>query len=240
MENNLKIKDIRPEMRPDEKFLKIGPQALSDAELLAVIIRTGSLKEHSISLAERILSSDTDDSINILNLFDLSIDDLMKIEGVGQVKALQIKAVCELSTRISRSSAKKKLDLKDPASIAAYYMEQLRHLKREVVVLLMMNCSLQLIKDEILFQGTATSAMFSPREIFIEALKADAVSIILVHNHPSGNPAPSREDIMATGRVITAGKYIGIELLDHIIIGDNNFISLKEEGLFDNECEVRS
>ena len=240
MENNTKIKDLRPEMRPDEKFLSMGAEALSDAELLAMIIRTGSSKEPSIKLAERILSSDSDGSLNLLNMFACDINELMKIEGIGKVKALQIKALCELSTRISRSNAKKCLNMNNPGSVSDYYMERLRHLKQEVVVELMLTSSCDLINEKTLFRGSATNSLFSPREIFLEALKAEAVNIILLHNHPSGNPLPSRDDIIATQRVKLAGEYIGIFLLDHIIIGDNKYISMKEEGLLKDECEVRS
>lgn len=236
MYSKTKIKDLRPEYRPDEKFLKLGPKALSDAELLAIIIRTGSGKEHSIGLAEKILSSRCDGSLNILNAFDMDINELMKIDGVGRVKALQIKALLELSERISKSKAEKGLIFNNPASISDYYMEQLRHLKREVVMLLMLNCACQLIKDEVIFEGTATSALFSPREIFLEALKYDAVSIVLLHNHPSGSPKPSNEDILGTRRVYEAGRMLGIELLDHIIIGDKSYTSLKEEGYLSNGC----
>lgn len=236
METKLTIKDLRPELRPDEKFLKYGPGALSEAELLAIILRTGSSKEHSVSLAEHIISSKEDGSLNILNIFDRSIDELKKIEGVGKVKALQIKALCELSTRISKSTARKKLALTSPASISACYMEQLRHLKREVVVLVMLNAANELIKEETMFEGTVAAALFSPREIFLEALKYEAVRIVLVHNHPSGNPRPSEADILATRRICKAGSYIGIELLDHIVIGDNTFTSLREEGYIEDEC----
>ena len=240
MENNLKIKDIRPEGRPDEKFLKFGPGALTDAELLAIILRTGSSREHSVSLAEHILSGGTDRPLNLLNLFDYSIDELKKIEGVGKVKAIQMKALCELSTRISRSSAARKLIFNDPDTIAAYYMEQLRHLKREVVAVVMLNSACELIREEYMFTGTATSSLFSPREIFIGALKADAINIVLLHNHPSGNPDPSEADIIGTEKVYLAGCYIGIRVLDHIIIGDNKYFSFKKEGYLKDECEIRS
>ena len=236
MENNLKIKDLRPEGRPDEKFLKLGPGALTDAELLAIILRTGSSKEHSVSLAEHILSGEDDRPADLLRLFDYSIDELKKIEGVGKVKAIQMKALCELSTRISRSSAAGRLIFGDPDTIAAYYMEQLRHLKREVVAVAMLNSACELIKEKFLFTGTVTSALFSPREIFIESLKADAVNIVLLHNHPSGNPEPSEADILGTERVCLAGSFIGIRVLDHIIIGDNKYFSFKKEGCLKDEC----
>lgn len=236
MENKIRIKDLRPELRPDEKLLESGPKALSDAELLAVIIRTGSPKESSVKVCEHIISSKADGSLSILNIFEKDFNELIKIDGVGKVKALQIKALQELSLRISKSRAAKKLILSSPSSISDYYMEEMRHLKREVVMLLMLSCSCELIKDEIISEGTATSALFSPREIFLEALKYGAVSIVLLHNHPSGLSRPNREDILGTKRVFQAGKLIGIELLDHIIIGDNEYTSLKEEGFLNDGC----
>lgn len=232
MNNIKKIKDLHPECRPDEKFLKYGPKALSDAELLAVILRTGNKELHSVALCEKVLSSHSGNELSILNIFDSELNELMKINGIGKVKALQIKSVAELSKRISKTAAKKKLNFNSPETIADYYMEQLRHRKREAVVLLMLNSAGEFICDMLLFEGTVNQSLFSPREIFLEALKHDAVSIVLVHNHPSGSITPSRADISGTKRVIEAGNLIGVELLDHIIIGDGKYLSLREEGLF--------
>ncbi len=227
-----KIKDLQPECRPDEKFLKYGPKALSDAELLAVILRTGSRDIHSVALCERVLSSAGNNELSILNIFDSELNELMKIKGIGRVKALQIKSIAELSQRIAKTAAKKKLNFNSPGTIADYYMEQLRHRKREAVVLLMLNSAGEFICDMLLFEGTVNQSLFSPREIYLEALKHDAVSIVLVHNHPSGSTTPSRADIAGTKRVIEAGNMIGVDLLDHIIIGDGKYLSLREEGLF--------
>ena len=227
-----KIRDMQPESRPDEKFMKFGPKALSDAELLAVILRTGSNEDHSVALCEKVLSAGGEDDCSILNIFDAELNQLMKIKGIGKVKALQIKSIAELSQRIAKTAAKKKLNFNSPATIADYYMEQLRHRKREAVVLLMLNSAGEFICDMLLFEGTVNQALFSPREIYLEALKHDAVNIILIHNHPSGSTKPSHADCLATKRVSEAGSMIGIELLDHIIIGDGSYLSFREEGLF--------
>ena len=224
------IKDIQPEYRPDEKFLRFGPKALTNAELLAIILRTGSSEEHSVELAGRILHSGLSGTENILNILDLEIRDLMTIKGVGRVKALQIKAVAELSERIHNESTRHSLVFTEPETVAAHYMERLRHLKKEVVLLLALNSACALLKESIISEGTVNSSLFSPREIFLEALGCEAVNIILLHNHPSGSPEPSRADITGTKQVAQAGKIIGIGLLDHIIIGDNVYCSLKEEG----------
>lgn len=228
------IKQLDRKCRPDEKFLEHGPKALTDAELLAVILRTGTKEEHSVELCERILRYDSGTDSSILNIFNYDYNDLLKIKGIGKVKALQIKSIAELSLRISQSSAKEGLDFNDPGTIASYYMEQLRHNKREEVVLLMMNSAGKFLGDISLFEGTVNSSVFSPREIFQEALKRDAVYIILLHNHPSGSPEPSSSDLAATKRIVAAGKLIGIILLDHIIIGDRKYVSLKEEGIIDD------
>ena len=225
------MKDLQPDNRPDEKFLRLGPAALTEAELLGIILRTGSDEKHSVQLAEEILCKNSYESQDVLNILDLNMDELKKIKGVGTVKALQIKAVAELSLRIATTSKRKSLLMSDPNSIAQYYMEQLRHNKREVVVLLMLNSACELIKDEIISQGTVNAALFSPREIFLEALKNEAVNIIIIHNHPSGSVRPSKNDIEGTKRIKMAGEILGIALLDHIIIGDRKYTSFQESGL---------
>lgn len=229
--NKQKMKDLQPDNRPDEKFLRLGPAALTEAELLGIILRTGSDEKHSVQLAEEILCKNSYESQDVLNILDLNMDELKKIKGVGTVKALQIKAVAELSLRIATTSKRKSLLMSDPNSIAQYYMEQLRHNKREVVVLLMLNSACELIKDEIISQGTVNAALFSPREIFLEALKNEAVNIIIIHNHPSGSVRPSKNDIEGTKRIKMAGEILGIALLDHIIIGDRKYTSFQESGL---------
>lgn len=225
------IKDIRPDERPDEKFLKFGAKALSDSELLAIILRTGSREENSAELAGKILGPSLGEDENILRIFDLEIEDLMKIKGIGRVKSLQIKAVAELSGRIFSATKKNNFMFNDPAVVAAHYMERLRHLKKEVVLLLMLSSSCALIKDTIISEGTVNASLFSPREVYLEALRCEAVNIILLHNHPSGSPEPSKADIDATKQVYEAGKVIGISLLDHIVIGDNVYVSMRERGL---------
>ena len=230
---NKTIKELDWKYRPDEKFLRFGPKALTDAELLAIILRTGTNEKHSVELCEQILSLNTENENSILNILEYEIEDLLKIKGIGKVKALQIKSISELSLRISQSSAKKGLIFNNPESIASYYMEQLRHKKREEVVLLMLNSAGDFLCDKILFSGTVNASIFSPREIFLEALRKNAVNIILLHNHPSGEVKPSKADLLGTKRVLDAGKLIGISLLDHIIIGDRKFYSFKEEGLLD-------
>lgn len=224
------IKDLPPERRPYEKFIKFGPSALTDAELLAIIIRTGSKGEQSIELADRILGYSNNDK-GILNIQHLTLNELIELKGIGLVKAAQIKCIAELSMRISKTKAHKLLTFSNPNTIADFYMEELRHSEREKLILLLLNTRSVLIKDIELSCGTVNASLVSPREIFIESLKYNAVYIILIHNHPSGNPNPSRDDILITKRIKDAGDLIGISLIDHIIIGDNKYVSLKQTGI---------
>lgn len=222
--------NIMKEERPYEKCLKYGAGVLTDSELLAVIIRTGTKGTDSIELSRQILK-ESKKSPGILGIMDLSIPELMKIKGIGKVKAIQISCIGELSRRISKQRAALKLKCNNPASIADYYMEDMRHSKREQLVVMFLDTKCCLIKDMVLSIGTVNASLVSPRELFIEALKYQAVSIILLHNHPSGDPSPSREDIQITKKVKACSDIIGIALIDHIIIGDNKYVSLKEQGI---------
>lgn len=224
------IKEKNGNLRPYEKCLKFGPGYLSDAELLAVILRTGSVGMDSVGLASQILQL-VPNQTGLAGMYRMTVDQLCKLKGVGRVKAIQIQCIGELSRRISKSVAAEAFSMNNPATIAEYYMEDMRHLTQEHLLLLLLNSKTKLIRDMVLFKGTVNSAMLSPREIFIEALRCDAVYVILLHNHPSGDPEPSREDIVITRRVKEAGNLIGVQLIDHIIIGDNQYISLKERGI---------
>ena len=226
----MNIKEYNKDLRPYEKFIKYGPQALSDSELLAIIIRTGSKEKNSIELANSIINMSKTKSI--LGVHDLSIEELMKIKGIGKVKAIEIKAVAELSKRLSKARVPILKDFVTPEIIADYYMEEFRHYKREHLLLIMLNTKHRFIDDFELSKGTVNASLASPREAFIEALNKQAVYIILLHNHPSGDPTPSREDVFLTRRMKKAGDILGISLSDHIIIGDGIYCSLKEKGLF--------
>ena len=162
----------------------------------------------------------------------LSLAEFMKVKGIGKVKAIQLLCVGELSRRIWRQAAKAKQPiLKDPPEIANYCMEDMRHLEQEQVRVLFFDTKQHLLQDTVLSKGTVNASAISPREIFIEALRCGAVALILVHNHPSGDPTPSRNDELLTRRVLESGQVLGILLLDHIIIGDTTYISLRERGI---------
>lgn len=216
---------------PYEKFLSKGPDALTEAELLAIILRTGT-KEHSpVELGQQILRLPAVREEGLNGLHHVTVRELMGIKGIGQVKAVKIKCLAELSMRMAMTAAKKELQFRNPASVARYYMEKLRHEKREKVLLLFLDHKECLLGEELLSVGTVNTSLLSPREVFVRALKSEAVHIMLLHNHPSGDPTPSGQDIAITDEIKEIGKMIDIPLIDHIVIGDNRYISFKEAGL---------
>lgn len=215
---------------PYEKYLKKGAEQLTDAELLAIVLRTGTVGEDTVSIAQKILALPKGRQKGILGLHHVSIEELMSIRGIGQVKAIKLKCIAELSSRIAQRSAKQTLQLTAPATVADYYMERLRHFEREKLLLILMDGRNHLISEHILSEGTVNAAMISPREIFLTALRHSAVYIMLLHNHPGGDPTPGRSDVLATQQVRSAGELIGISLIDHIIIGDRRYYSFKENG----------
>lgn len=222
------MKGIPKEERPYEKCFEHGAESLTDAELLAVILRTGVKGESALELSRKLLARGKEAN-GLLGIYHMSISDLTKVKGLGRVKAVQLKCVAELSRRIARATFSEGMSFKEPKSVARYYMEELRHREQEVLMLVMLNSKGRLLKDQIISQGTVSGSLTSPREIFIEAMRNQAVNIILLHNHPSGDPTPSREDIILTQRVRKAGAIVGIELLDHIIIGDCQAVSMREQ-----------
>ncbi len=227
--NHLTVKELPVSERPYEKCETYGPQFLSDAELLAVILKTGSKGLRAIDLAVNVLNySKAYPGLKGLNY--LTMKELKKIRGIGRVKAIQLLCLTELTKRMSREVHKETLKFTTPQSVAEYYMQDMRHLKKEQVLLLMLDSKSKLLKDMVMSSGTVNLSIVPIREILIQALKEEAVKIILVHNHPSGDPTPSPEDIRVTKRMKEAGDLVGISLMDHIIIGDNKYISLKEQG----------
>lgn len=223
----LKVKELPLSERPYEKLYTYGAEKLSDAELLAIIIKSGTREETSVSLAQKILKLKENTSENKLrDLQDISIEEFMSIKGIGKVKAIQLKAVCELTKRMSAMSSKQKLQIHSSHDIAKLLMEELRYEKREKVKLILLNTKNNILKIIDISYGGINFAAVEPKEIFAEAIKAQAPKIILVHNHPSGDPTPSQADYTITDRIFDAAQLLGIEFLDHIIIGDGIFRSL--------------
>ena len=215
---------------PYEKCAKHGASSLSNTELLAVLLRTGTKGLNVLELADYILSSECGDS-GILNIHNCTLERLKEIHGIGTVKAVQILCLSELAKRLAKETAKEGLVFSLPSTIADYYMEEMRHQKQEHMKLLMLNSKSKLLGEKDISKGTVNASLVSPRELFIEALERQAVAIILIHNHPSGDTTPSENDMLLTKRVQEAGRLIGIELLDHIIIGNNCYMSFAEEQL---------
>lgn len=225
MTQHITARELPVSERPYEKCLLAGPQALSDAELLAVIIKSGSHEMNVVALAQTILQAD---GKNLLNLYHMSVEELMRFPGIGKVKAIQLKCVAELSRRIARTDRSQRVCLSDAESVAAYYMERLRHETQEQLLVSMYDTKCHLIGDSVIATGSVSAVLGSPREIFLRLFEKKAVSFILLHNHPSGDPSPSREDFALTQRMKACGELLDVELSDHIIIGDNRYYSFRE------------
>ncbi len=227
----LTVKELPESERPYEKCERTGVASLSDAELLAVILRSGTKSQRVIELAVNILNYSTAYP-GLKGLNYLTLKELTSIKGVGRVKAIELLCLTEITKRMSKQLQQDSLKLNTPQSVAGYYMQEMRHLSREIVKLLVLDSKNRLMKDIIVSEGTINTSLMPTREIFVNSLKYEAVNIIILHNHPSGDPTPSAEDIRTTKKLWEAGNLIGIQLMDHIIIGDNRYISLKEQGLF--------
>ncbi len=222
----MKIKDIECSDRPREKLLTYGAASLSVEELLAIIVNTGTPSASALELAKEIIEK----ANGIRGLADITLDELTQINGIKKVKAAKIYASLELSRRISKARGIKKFSVDSPESIADIYMEELRYEKKEIAKLLLLDTKGAIIGDVHISSGTLNSSIVHPRDIFREAIMRSANRIVLVHNHPSGDPTPSDQDIVLTKRITDAGSIMGIELLDHIIIGDGEYTSFKEQG----------
>lgn len=220
----MKIKDMPGSSRPREKFLKLGPHSLSEAELMAIILRTGTKNENVVDMSNRLIKE-----YSLEKLFDCSLRELQEIKGIGPSKAMQILAISELGKRYnnSKSPIKKITSAKD---VYNNFKEKLQNEKQEHFYVLILNNANNIVKEELISKGIIDSAILHPREVFKPAIKNSASKIILVHNHPSGNPNPSPEDIEITKQLIEAGDMLNIKVLDHVIIGDkeNGFWSWLE------------
>ncbi|PSL43971.1 DNA replication and repair protein RadC [Salsuginibacillus halophilus] len=220
------IRDVPASERPRERMLNVGASKLTNAELVALLLRTGSKSESVLQLAQRVLQK-----FNGLELIgDATIEELQTISGIGRAKAVELQAAIELGRRIQNFQSPAPYFIRTPDDAASLVMEDMRSLRQEHFVTLCLNTKNQVIHRETLFVGGLNTSIVHPREVFKEALRRSAASIICLHNHPSGDPGPSREDIEVTNRLVSCGHLLGIEVLDHLIIGNRTFTSLKEEG----------
>lgn len=223
--NKIRIHDLPEDERPRERLIKNGPESLSNAELLGIVLRTGSREENVISLCSRILME-----YNIKQLSLANVSRLMRVHGVGKAKAAQIAAVFELARRLETFVEEPKRKICSPKDVYTLMYPKMREQKKERFITLYLDTKNQILKEEVVSVGSLNASIVHPREVFKSALMESSASVIMVHNHPSGDPSPSREDIMVTEKLVEGGKLLGIDILDHIIIGDGRYVSLKDEG----------
>jgi len=216
----LKIKEIALEQMPRERLKNYNTDSLSDAELLAILLQNGSHGENVIDLGNRLISTFGIDKLN-----SLSLQELMKIKGIGLAKASKLIVAFELSKGVNSGKICEKV-VKNPSDIANYYIEKLKDFKKEYFIAVFLDSKNKIIKDEIISIGTLNYSIVHPREVFKEAIKNSANSVILVHNHPSGNVEPSDEDYRVNKVLVETENLVGIKILDHLIIGNKNYLSL--------------
>lgn len=214
------------ELRPYEKLEMYGEGALKTVELLAIVIKTGTKEKNAIQLAQEILNLGINEK-NLYFLSEITIEELKKISGIGRVKAIQIKAIIELSKRIYKSQISQRKQVKSTNDVIELFMEEMRYEKQEVLKCIILNCKNEIIKVQEICRGNTSSIMFDIKTVLKEPVKLGAQRIILLHNHPSGDPTPSKEDIDATNNIKNAAKLLGIELLEHIVIGNGIYTNIR-------------
>ena len=225
----MQIKQLPTQERPQEKLLYRGASSLSNAELMALVIRTGTSEKSAIQLGEDVISYV---SSKVGDLGRADVRELTEIEGIGFSKASSIVASMELAKRLlGNSTSKYKVIIKDSADVANLLMEEMLYEKREFVIALLLNVKGEIESKEIISVGELSATNIHPREVFSPAIRKGAASIIVAHNHPSGDPTPSSEDIIATKRLLEASRIVGISLVDHVILGHRKYVSLKAEGI---------
>lgn len=223
------VRDLPVDERPRERMLALGPGFLSNAELLAILLHSGSKERSVVQLAQDILSIDKENGLSALaNITPL---ELTNIKGIGSAKAAELLAAVELGKRMVEQTAQQRTVIRSPEDAADYAMPRFRFEQKEHFAVILMNVKNHILSMPVISVGSLTASVVHPREVFKVAIQQTAASIILVHNHPSGDPAPSQEDIATTTRLVQAGKLLDIPVLDHIILGNNNYISLKEKGV---------
>lgn len=225
----LMIKELPQEERPREKMLRNGAQALSNAELLAILLRTGTKNDSVLRVAERLLKRY--EELGIAALGSIVPQELSKIKGIGNVKAVTVVAAIELGKRLHGLASAERPIIRAPQDAADLLMARLRYEPKEHFLIVLLSTKNHVLATPTISIGSLNASIVHPRELFREAIHYSAAAIILVHNHPSGDPTPSQEDIMLTRKIVEAGKILEIHVLDHVIIGDNKYVSLKEKGI---------
>lgn len=224
----MKIKDMAEWERPVEKLAVLGCDSMSDSELLALIIRSGTRDESALDVADRILRGS---GCGLRGLADVEAEELMTCDGIGRTKASAIIAAVEIGRRIAKSEGIYRGRISSVNDVADIFMERLRYLKKEKFEIVILDSKGKIISIENISVGDLSSSPVHPRETFRTAVKRSGSAVILVHNHPSGDPEPSKEDLDITRRLVEAGNILGIAVLDHIVIGDGSFCSMKARGI---------
>lgn len=221
-----RIKELPEETRPRERLQKMGAQSLHERELLAILLRTGAGKQNALDLADGILQY----AEGIQGLRDISLQELTSLYGIGPGKAASILAGIELGRRAHEVCVKEKISASDPQTVADHFTGFMCTLKKEEFWILLVDVKCNMIHKQQISVGTINQSLIHPREVFEPAIRRSARGIIFVHNHPSGDPLPSREDLQVTRRLMEVGSIVGIDVLDHVIIGRHDFYSLRQNG----------
>jgi len=227
-EEKLFIREMPEDCLPRERLEVVGEKALSNQELLAILLRTGSKNINVMEVASNFLNYFN----HLYELKNATLTEMMEIKGVGRIKAIELRAAIEFGYRIQQSTQLKFGKVSSSYQIAQNLIYELQDFQQEHLVCLYLNTKNEVIKQETVFKGSLNQSVAHPREIFRSAVKCSAARLILAHNHPSGNPTPSESDIHFTQRMQECGKMMGIEVLDHIIIGEQVYISMREENFF--------
>lgn len=232
------LKELPPAERPRERLFAVGPGQLTSAELLAILLRTGAAGQTAVQVAQRLLVEGEKQTGRPLHyLLRASAAELAAHRGVGRAKAAQIKAALELGRRVLEEERGVPARIHGPADVAALVMEEMRHLEQEQFKVILLDTKNQVLDVELVSSGTLNTTIVHPREIFKLAIRRAANAIILVHNHPSGDPTPSPEDRRLTSELIAAGNLLGIDVHDHVIIGDRRYFSLRQgQGVVGRRC----
>ena len=227
LEYQVMIRDLPQEERPRERLKNYGPSSLSNAELLAIILRTGTQSENVLNLSTRLMSRFG----GLSGLAKASFDELCGVHGFGAAKTAQLKAAFELGRRAVSFQESERPIVQSPQDIANLLQGEMAFLDQEHLRVVLLNTRNHVLSVHEVYKGNANSAVIRPGEVFREAVRANALAIILVHNHPSGDPAPSDDDVQITRQIIDAGKLLDIEVLDHVVLAQRGFVSLKERKL---------
>lgn len=223
----LMIKELPADERPREKMKERGAQALGNSELLAILLRTGNFQESALRIAENLL----DRQGGLAGFGNATMEEFEQVKGVGEAKAITVMAAIELGRRVTTLAPTERVIIRTPDDVAALLMPRFRYETKESFIAILLSTKNHVLKTPVISVGSLNASIVHPRELFREAINASAATVILAHNHPSGDPAPSPEDVSLTRKLVEAGKLLDIPVLDHIILGDGKYISFKEKGI---------